>query len=394
MTLADRRLALALLVVMSGGGCRSETPQAPAPTSDHVELREPAGDPWSLRLSPDAYARLGIETDTVKTTTAARTRVVGGVVVVPVGGVASLAAPLAAVVHAGDVPLEPGMKVEAGALLLRLVPLAPVDRDLRAQARRARASTQAQLELMRARVARTRELLDNKASSARALEEAIAQMQIAEGDDQAARARERALSRTPLDADVSIALVAPRAGVIRSITAEPGQVVAAGTALVEIIDDARWLRVPVYAGDVDAIAATRAVRVARLGHELDDVWATPVLAPPSADPLATTIDYFYALDIDTAFVPGERVLVELGYTSDTASNTAITSVPASALIVDAGGGTWVYECVPEHGFVRRRVDVLRRVGDELLLRRGPAPGTCIVRVGALELFGAEFGVSH
>src|SRR5262249_28353144 len=117
--------------------------------------------------------------------------------------------------------------------------------------------------------------------------------------------------------------------------------------------------------------------------------AKPVLAPPSADPLTATVDLYYSLD-SALLVPGERVMVELPYRDVEVA----TQVPSSALVVDVDGGTWVWECLEDHGFRRRRVEVAREVESQALLRRGPEVGTCIVEVGALELLGAEFGVQH
>jgi len=383
--------AVSALMAISGmTACRNEAPETPA--AAHVEHAGEAHESElsTLTLSPEAYERLGITTAEVTMISSARTRVVAGFVTSPVGGNTSLSAPLAGVLRVGDVALEPGAAVESGTTLLRLVPLAPVDRDLRAQATRQRDSTRARVKLATSKVDRTRKLLDNKASSQRLLEEALAELEVAQGDDKAALARERSLQRSPLASDVSLDLLAPVSGLIRTIAASPGQAVAAGAPLLEIASDELWLRVPIYAGDIDGVALTQAVRVARLGHDFGPLEAKPVLAPPSADPLSTTVDRFYALPADSLPYPGERVLVELPF----AAQAPAKSVPASALIVDAGGGTWVYECLPERKFRRRRVEVTRQAEGRALLERGPEPGTCVVEVGALELFGAEFGVKH
>jgi multidrug efflux pump subunit AcrA (membrane-fusion protein) len=426
MSRSDWTVGLVFGVLTLLSACRADGPATPEPSE--ASVIGPAEHPvagGSFALSEAAEARLGIETTSVSVATSRRTRAVGGFVINPIGGALSITAPLAGVVVAGDVELEAGATVEAGAVLLRLVPLAPVDRDLRAQAQRQLDSAEARLELTRARVERITALLDNKASSKRALEEASADMRVAEGDERAARARARALSRSPLAADVRLELVAPRAGLVRSINTAPGQVVAAGAPLIELADVALWLRVPVYAGDLDTLDLDAPVRVARLGHEWGELEATPVLAPPTADPLTNTIDRYYSLpapsvlapslpapslpapsvpvpalestappaDASVLRYPGERVRVELPFTDEVAR----TKLPASAVIVDSDGSTWVFECLAgegPHRFIRRRVEVLRRNADELVLAQGPSVGTCVVQVGALELWGAEFGVTH
>ena len=352
----------------------------------------------SFALSEQAQARLGIETTTVGVASSRRTRAVGGFVTNPVGGALSITAPLAGVVYAGDVALEAGATVEAGAVLLRLVPLAPVDRDLRAQAQRQLDSAEARLELTRARVERITALLDNKASSKRALEEATADMRVAEGDERAARTRSRSLSRSPLAADVRLELVAPRTGLVRNINAEPGQVVAAGAALIELADVALWLRVPVYAGDLDAVDLDAPVRVARLGHDWGELEATPVLAPPSADPLTNSVDRYYSLpvpEVDASVLryPGERVRVELPFHDEVARTRSRVGVDRRqrrehvGVRVPRGPGARIDSSVAASTCSAAATPTW-------CSRRGPSVGTCIVSVGALELWGAEFGVTH
>ena len=67
-------------------------------------------------------------------------------------------------------------------------------------------------------------------------------------------------------------------------------------------------------------------------------------------------------------------------------------VPTSAIWYDAEGRTWVYLQVGRLQFVRDSVDVARYAGNMVVLSRGPALGTPVVKVGAAELYGAEQGV--
>lgn len=101
------------------------------------------------------------------------------------------------------------------------------------------------------------------------------------------------------------------------------------------------------------------------------------------------MDRYLTLPTDAGLAPGERVLVELPL-EDT---TSALIVPASSVVIDAWGGAWVYRC--EGGrYVRARVDPARRAADDMVLAHGPAVGSCIVSVGAVELFGAEFPPGH
>ena len=68
------------------------------------------------------------------------------------------------------------------------------------------------------------------------------------------------------------------------------------------------------------------------------------------------------------------------------------AIPASALIYDKNGKTWVYTVTQALNYQREPVTVLRVDGDRAVLSVGPAVGTNVVTVGAAELLGTEYGV--
>ena len=120
------------------------------------------------------------------------------------------------------------------------------------------------------------------------------------------------------------------------------------------------------------------------------VAAQPAVAPPSADPLAATVNLFYSLDNrQTRFLPGQRVGVQLALRG---AESAL-SVPWSAVVHDIYGGTWVYETRGPRTYARQRVVVDHVADGTALLASGPAEGTSIVAEGAVELFGIETGFS-
>ncbi|MBK9756239.1 MAG: hypothetical protein IPO88_22630 [Nannocystis sp.] len=69
-------------------------------------------------------------------------------------------------------------------------------------------------------------------------------------------------------------------------------------------------------------------------------------------------------------------------------------MPWPAVVHDTTGGTWVYVQVGAQQYARRRVELLRVVGELALLSRGPEPGAQVVVAGAVELYGTEFGAGH
>lgn len=387
--------AAALLLLLTAACQRAPAPAARASHPATVAHAVKESELTTVTLTPRAVERLGVTTAPVLRHAGAPVRVFAGDVSVPPGRALTLAAPLAGTVHAPAQGLpRPGTTVAQGSLLLWLTPFAPADRDVRAQSVRTLDAARARLAASAQRAARTELLARQRAGSERAAEEARADRDTAAAEVRAAEARLAVLRRAPLDSDVRVPVTAPRAGVVRQLFAAPGQMVAAGASLVEVAAaDALWVRVPVYAGDLAAIDPQSTARVARLGEPASAAGspADPVVAPPSADPVAATVDLFYALSPGaSALRQGERVRVSI---PGLAPEPAL-SVPSSAVITDIHGGEWVYETTSPGVYVRKRVAVLRVEGDRALLARGPHEGATVVAVGAAELYGTEFGAGH
>lgn len=379
--------ACALLTLALACQREPSSPHAPAAVVAHpvAESELP-----TVRLTPEAIARLGIETTTVRTASLPRSRLVGGEVVIPPGRAVTVAAPLAGEVHfvTGLAPL-PGAAVQRGVAMIRLTAIAPADRDTRARVEREVVAAEASLAALELRLSRNRALLDGGAGSARSLEEALAARDVAQADLAAAKSRAETLARDPLLSDVAMIVRAPGAGVIRSLSVAEGQPVAAGAPLFELVGvDALQVRVPVLGGDLSRLDERGAVQVRRSG-EAHAVAARFVPGPPTAEPDRGTVDRYLGLPPDSGLSPGERVLVELPL-RDPADALV---VPAAAVVLDAWGGAWVYRC-DGTGYVRARVDPVRRAGDDFVIAHGPAVGSCVVSTGAVELFGSEFPPGH
>jgi len=225
----------------------------------------------------------------------------------------------------------------------------------------------------------------------RASEESQADLVAADAALKAARDR-LALAARGVSASGSILLASPQAGLLRALFATPGQTVGAGAPLFDVIAiDSVWLRVPVFAGDLESIDRRAPVEVVPLGTPPGSkgTRATPVSAPPTADPATAGVDLFYTLaNPGGSLRPGQRVSVRLPLRS---SGERLV-VPRASVLFDAFGGTWVYEARDGGVFQRQRVALVDLVGDFAVLGQGPAPGTRVVTSGAAELFGTEFGV--
>ena len=69
-------------------------------------------------------------------------------------------------------------------------------------------------------------------------------------------------------------------------------------------------------------------------------------------------------------------------------------VPDSAVFVDPEGTWWVYTNPSDLTYVRHEVEIVRDLGDRVLLAHGPKPGTDVVTVGVAEIYGVEDEVGH
>ena len=370
--------------------------EAPANSTPAATVTAPVTEAelTTVRITPEAVQRLGVTTVLVEVRAMAKSRSVGGEIMAPVGAVTVVSAPVAGTLAApGGVPRAGGV-VTAGQLLFRLVPIQPADRDALVDAQRALDTATARHTAAAARVSRADQLARDGAGSQRALEEAQAELAMAEADLAGGRARVTSAGSTGTSAE-GLLLEAPEAAVVQAVYVTAGQAVAAGTPLLELVQlDTVWVRVPLYAGELGNVDTAQPARVLPLGSPADDgggIEAQPVTAPLSADAGTATVDLYYALpNPGRRFRPGERVSVRLPQ-AETATSLV---VPEAALLHDAYGGTWVYEAVEPGVYVRQRVSVVDIVGDAAVLSFGPAPGTPVVTDGAAELFGVEFGAGR
>jgi hypothetical protein len=184
---------------------------------------------------------------------------------------------------------------------------------------------------------------------------------------------------------------APISGTVLKVYNSTQQVLSANAPIIDIVSlNPVWVRVPLYAGDEDRIADSEAMirSLSQYTGSPKTVRARKITGPQTSDPLATSIDLYYEIENSKGdFRPGQKISVTLPY-----SGTALSLVvPYSAIVYDIHGGTWVYEQTAPNVFVRRRVEVENVTNEKAILRRGPAPGTKVVYVGAAELFGTEFG---
>lgn len=365
-------------------------PEAKRAAPAKVENPHPEGTVPTVILSDDAIRRLGLEVAPVELRVVGEAREVGGEVMAPPGWAISISAPVAGIVARGAEIPRVGTAVAAGATILRMIPIGSQTDAARGQedmeVARARATG------ARAEAERVRALHKDGLASTRELEQAEAAQLAADATLRAAEARLGALEGSGGRAGAATVLIrAPFAGRVGEVHVAPGETVVAGTPLIGLLREGRlWVKVPVFAGDLAAIARSEpaAVRSLRLGPAERPPLARPVTGPPSANSANASVDLYYELPPSgTPLLPGERVVVALPVRGSSGPQLV---VPWSAIVRDAQGGAWVYER-KGNSFSRRPVLVHSLIGDWAVLERGPAPGTMVVTVGVAELFGTEFG---
>jgi len=383
----------ALPLVVALCGCTA-TPQAPptksaAPPSQVAGPKLKEGELSSVTLTAQAAERLGIRVTPISPGRSSRMNRFVADVVLPPGQSLTVAAPVSGTLKRGVAPPVAGSMVRQDQILFEITPLLPLPRDLRVTAEADVDQARTRMETAQLRQTRADRLLKDEVGTVRAQEDARNEMELAKSALAAAQARLDQIKRAPLEGDVTIAVRAPRDGMVRQILAEPGQPVTGGAPLFEVADMRTfWLRAPVYAGEAAGLNPNRAVRVETLsGAPIGE--ARPVAAPPSGDPLAATVDFYYEAPAQTRhqWKPGERVAVSI-LGGDASEKLA---VPYAAVVYDIHGGSWLYEQAANHRYIRHRVLIDHTERGVAFLAAGPRAGTPVVVEGAAELWGVEFG---
>jgi RND family efflux transporter MFP subunit len=395
---------LALLAFLAGiWRCKSETQHSssaapPAKVANGVKESDLA----TVTLSPQAEQRLGIETAAVEKRQVARTMKRGGEIIPVPGRRVFVTAPAAGIViapaagiviaPAGPLP-QSGTRVRKGQTIFRLLPL-PAERDLLGTPEEV-ALKKMRLEVTAAKAKRAEQLLQDKAGSMKAWEEAQAELAAAAAAFKSAEARlhltNHAMPDSAALALATMTLASPFDGVIQQINIAPRQTVAAGAELFEVISqNPVWVRVQVYVGDLAALEDQQPAQVETLGNSagVSPRAAKPVHGSPLGNANAASADLFFEMpNPDGQFHIGEKVRVVLAQKN--AEENLL--VPFSAILYDIHGGTWVYAKTAPQVYARRRVELHHVVDGLAVLTRGPAADTEVVITGAAEIFGTEFG---
>ena len=283
-----------------------------------------------LTLRPEAERNLRLKTVAAERKSVPGVRLFSGEVVTPLAAQGKVVAPF------------------LGGTLDEVLRLA----DLQAVADGRLQQAQLQIDAAAIAVERAQKMLSAEAGSVRGVDEAKTALALAESSKTTARVQ-RELLGTPVE----------QAGPRRA-----------------------WVRVAIYSGEAALLDPKAEVSIQTLGSAFSQP-GKPVAAPPTANGLLHTIDWYYELPVQTSLRAGERVAVEVPTLQ---GKLASVVIPFKAVLHDIHGGQWVYVQTKEHTYTRRRIQVLRVAGGDAILEEKFPEGTLVVTDGSTELFGTEF----
>jgi cobalt-zinc-cadmium efflux system membrane fusion protein len=412
-------LAIAICCSLLGiVGCQRSDAGTTTHATSPAKTTQPVNESQlnTIELTAEAVHRLGLTTATVEVRKMARSRPYGSDIALPTGASVIVSAPLAGTVTpiARQLFVQAGQSVAEGSAILKILPmlspersvLTPAERIRFAESKNALAQSridadglvqQATVQVEAATIAleRAERLLRDKAGTVRTVDEAKAQFQLAQKALAAATTRKHLVDGVKLDEEAGtlepITIPSPLSGIVRATQVRPGEMIAAGAPLFEVINtDVLWVKVPVYVGDLDELNLSQPARITLLSgrHSEKDIFVKPANLPPTALPLAAAVDIYYELPNKArTFQPGQKVAVHVTLQGAVQQ----VALPWSAVVHDIYGGQWVYEQTGERQYVRRRVDVGWVDGNWAAIRRGIQPGAKVVTAGVAELAGTEFG---
>jgi len=269
---------------------------------------------------------------------------------------------------------EVGQRVKAGDVLARLDP-----EDLRLSQEAARAAVQAAQvnhDISQADFKRFKELRDQGFISGAELERREAALKSAAAQlDQA-----RAQAAVQGNQAAYTTLVAPAAGVVVGVDAEPGTVLAAGTPVLRLALDGP--RDVVFAVPEDAVAPVRTM-LGRAGALSVKLWGAPEKLSATVREVAAAADPATRTFLVKADVSSP--LQQLGQTATVSIELprveGVTLLPLPAVKEHKGrSAVWVVDTAAQ--VVRtREVEVAGAQGNDVIIRSGLKPGDVVVTAG-------------
>jgi RND family efflux transporter MFP subunit len=245
--------------------------------------------------------------------------------------------------------------------------------------------TEVRLNHARLEFERAQRLYERKAYARRQLEAADADYRAAEAAHAAATAQRDALR----DSRVAVALpagtytvLAPIAGTVARVAKAQGEQVAAGEAILELVNlDVVWVEVPIFEQDL-----------ARLGPAVRATFSTP--AAPGREFSGRVIDLGAVIHRESRSatlvfeVPNPGRALRIGQQAnvrlDAGERVDVLMIPKQA-VLEAEGKRFVYVLRSGEEFERREVTLGDEHGDRVAVLQGLKAGERVVTQGAWQL---------
>jgi multidrug efflux system membrane fusion protein len=269
---------------------------------------------------------------------------------------------------------ELGQQVKVGQVLAQLD---PQDYKLATDAARAQVAAAAtNRDLASADYKRYKELKDQNFISSAELERRDSTLKAAQAQMEQAQAQLASQGNQ----STYTRLVSDVAGVVTAVSAEPGQVVSSGAAVVKVArDGARDVVFSVPEDRVTSVKLGSPVQVRLWASQLKLSGKVREVAA-SADPATRTFLVKVAIDAQTAPPLGTTVTVVPE--ALTRAGTPVIKLPTTALKQEANGTTAVWVLDPASMTVKsQQVVVATADGNEVVLASGLAPGMQVVVAG-------------
>jgi membrane fusion protein, heavy metal efflux system len=292
--------------------------------------------------------------------------------------------------------LQIGSRVKAGQLLFTITPVVAPETRLNlltslADAEGQLQAAEKQLSAYQLTLNRSTQLQSQRVGSQKAVDDARANVAIAETSLRTAQQKRDLLKQAIEHGSTgNYSVTATSAGVVNNIYFAQGQLLASGAKLVDITNqDTLWITVLV---PHEQISTLNLATDAWLPQQMGTAYTLkPVMTQPEGDLLTGTRKLVYALQAKGEIAPMQRLTVQLPLRQAAQPRM---SVPCSATVVDIYGNTWVYLQQDTAQFSRQPVFVTQSIAHDCVLSDQRLAGKTVVTQGAQELFAIETGYTH
>ncbi len=389
-------IAVVVLVVIGVVGFRSRTTPAPPST---VETAADASGTVKFLMEQQWAIRMKLAK--AEPAVVARQIITPGRLIPAHGRHASVAPPVAGLITSGALP-RVGQAVARGetVAVLRHVPssaeAAQIEsgriEELRLAAERRRATqtiaeTEIRVTHARRELDRARRLYEAKAVAQRQLEAAETELKTAEATLATAIAQRDALQEPPGASragppPTTYTVTAPIAGTVTRVAKSPGEQVAAGEAILEIVAlDVLWAEVPVFEADLPRLARPERATFTAASLPGIELGGRLVTRGAVVDPRTRAATLVFEVAN-----PDRRLPVGLALEArlDAGERVQAVLVPREA-VLEAEGKHFVYVLRSGEEFERRELMVGDEHGPKFAVMGGLKPGERVVTQGAWQL---------